>query len=56
VALFILGVVPGITNFSYCFFNPNAPPELCGSGEVVEVEDDSALSPQLRYSTDELQY
>jgi len=56
LALFILGIVPGITNFSYCFFNPNAPPELCRSGEVIEVEDDSALPLQVRFTTDELQY
>ena len=29
VALFILALVPGITNFSYCFFNPNAPTQFC---------------------------
>ncbi|MGI9598816.1 MAG: TRAP transporter large permease [Acidimicrobiales bacterium] len=29
VALFILALVPGITNFSYCFFNPNAPDQFC---------------------------
>ncbi len=29
VALFILALVPGITNFSYCFFNPNAPAQFC---------------------------
>ncbi len=29
VALIILALVPGITNFSYCFFNPNAPAQFC---------------------------
>ncbi len=29
VALFILALIPGITNFSYCFFNPNAPEQFC---------------------------
>ncbi len=29
VALIILALVPGITNFSYCFFNPNAPTQFC---------------------------
>ena len=58
VALFILGIVPGITNFSYCFFNPNAPPELCRSGEaeIVEADDDSALPPPLRLTLDDLLY
>ncbi len=56
VALFILGFVPGITNFSYCFFNPNAPPQLCGSAEVVELDDDSALPPTMRFTRDQLRY
>ncbi|MEM7271943.1 MAG: TRAP transporter large permease subunit [Actinomycetota bacterium] len=29
VALVVLAVFPGITNFSYCFFNPNAPERFC---------------------------
>ncbi|MEM9135024.1 MAG: TRAP transporter large permease subunit, partial [Actinomycetota bacterium] len=29
VALVVLAVFPGITNFSYCFFNPNAPEQFC---------------------------
>ena len=29
LALLILALVPGITNFSYCFFNPNAPEQFC---------------------------
>ncbi len=29
VALIILGVLPSITNFSYCFFNVNAPDQFC---------------------------
>ncbi len=28
-ALILLGLVPSITNFSYCYFNPTAPPSLC---------------------------
>ncbi len=29
IALAILAVVPGITNFSYCFFNPGASEQFC---------------------------
>lgn len=29
VALVILGILPSITNFSYCFFNTNAPEQYC---------------------------
>ena len=29
LALVILGVLPSITNFSYCFFNANAPEQFC---------------------------
>jgi TRAP-type mannitol/chloroaromatic compound transport system permease large subunit len=29
LALIILGVLPSITNFSYCFFNTNAPDQFC---------------------------
>ncbi len=29
VALFVLGLLPSITNFSYCFFNTNAPDSFC---------------------------
>ncbi|MGI9611474.1 MAG: TRAP transporter large permease [Acidimicrobiales bacterium] len=29
VALVILAAVPGITNFSFCFFNPNASEQFC---------------------------
>ncbi len=29
MALIILGVLPSITNFSYCFFNTNAPDRFC---------------------------
>ncbi len=29
VALFVLGFLPSITNFSYCFFNTNAPDSFC---------------------------
>jgi TRAP-type mannitol/chloroaromatic compound transport system permease large subunit len=43
VALFVLGLIPGITNFSYCFFNPNAPAELCDSEQVAEEGEDNAL-------------
>ncbi len=43
VALFVLGLIPGITNFSYCFFNPNAPAELCESELVAEEGEDNAL-------------
>ena len=28
-ALIVLALVPGITNFSFCFFNPNAPERFC---------------------------
>jgi TRAP-type mannitol/chloroaromatic compound transport system permease large subunit len=46
VALFILGVVPGITNFSYCFFNPNAPSALCDADAVEQeaVDDDEGAN------------
>ncbi|MDH3295834.1 MAG: TRAP transporter large permease subunit, partial [Acidimicrobiia bacterium] len=40
IALFILGFVPGITNFSYCFFNPNAPSQLCEGETIDEAVDD----------------
>ncbi|MEM9561765.1 MAG: TRAP transporter large permease subunit [Actinomycetota bacterium] len=29
MALFVLGLLPSITNFSYCFFNTNAPDSFC---------------------------
>jgi len=29
LALFVLALVPGITNFSYCFFNPNSLEQFC---------------------------
>jgi TRAP-type mannitol/chloroaromatic compound transport system permease large subunit len=29
LALIVLGVLPSITNFSYCFFNTNAPDSFC---------------------------
>ncbi len=43
VALFVLGLIPGITNFSYCFFNPNAPAEFCDSEQVADEGEDTAL-------------
>ncbi len=46
LALFILGFIPGITNFSYCFFNPNAPASLCESDVTeADVGDEDALGP-----------
>ena len=56
VALFILGVVPGITNFSYCFFNPNAPPELCEMSAILEDDNDGDSALRLSYTIDNLQY
>ncbi len=56
LALFILGFVPGITNFSYCFFNPNAPPDLCETSAILEdVGDDDAALP-LVLTVDQLPY
>ncbi len=44
LALFILGFIPGITNFSYCFFNPNAPEALCEPA-AAEADAQDALGP-----------
>lgn len=33
LALLVLGLLPSITNFSYCFFNANAPDSFCSGAD-----------------------